>query len=146
MALIKEDSVDDTFDRFVDSRIIINNICSLAAELQSGALLGSRDGSGNQFTDIGRSSERNLVDTRVINESSACGTSACDDIYNTIGKSRLLADLGKEKRGQRCRFCWLKNNGVTCCQGWSNFPRQHEHRKIPRNDLTDDSVWLWRIA
>jgi hypothetical protein len=32
MSLVKEDSIDDTFNGFIDWRIIKNNICSFATE------------------------------------------------------------------------------------------------------------------
>ena len=62
-------------------------------------------------------------------------------MFTTPGRqARLLADFGKGERRERRELRRLQHNGVSRRQRRSNLPRQHQQRKIPRNNLPDNSA------
>ena len=62
---------------------------------------------------------------------------AGDDVDHTIREARLLEQFTKTQRGERRLLGGLQDDGATGREGWAKFPRRHEQRKIPRDDLPD---------
>ena len=58
------------------------------------------------------------------------------DVHHTRWQFDLAANFGKGQRGQRRELRGLKNNRVSGGQRRRDLPRQHQQRKIPRNDLS----------
>src|SRR5947207_1357681 len=67
---------------------------------------------------------------------------AGDDVDDSIRQFRLLKNLGEMHRGDAGGFGGLQDAGVTSRERRRQFPRRHEQRKIPGNDLSSDAKWL----
>ena len=50
---------------------------------------------------------------------------------------KLRCNLGHQQRGGRGGVGWLQHDGVSGGNGRCKFPGSHNHRVIPRSDLTD---------
>ena len=142
MSLVEENSVDDSFDRFIKRSVFKDDICSFTAKFKRcrnpkfcGALR-------NKFSNFGRAGECNLVDIFMRHKCCACGTVPCNDVDNASRKFCLTTDIGKEKCSQRCGLRRLENNSISSRQRWCDFPCQHQQRKIPWNYLCDDAMRL----
>jgi len=51
----------------------------------------------------------------------------------------LLTDLGHQKNSERSILCRLEHNRVARTQRRSDLQRRQQHRRIPRDDRTDDA-------
>src|SRR6218665_3488804 len=58
-----------------------------------------------------------------------------NNVHDTGWQLSLLQYLGKEQRRERGRLGGFEHNGVARSKRWSNLPREHEQREIPRNNL-----------
>src|ERR1700722_10875277 len=67
---------------------------------------------------------------------------AGNDVDDAIGNSRLLNQLAEQKSGERSLFGRLEYHATAGGQGRSEFPRGHQQREIPGNDLADDADGL----
>ncbi len=63
-----------------------------------------------------------------------------DDVDHAGGQPSFLTKLSECERRERSEFGRLQNDRVSRGQRRRNFPRQHEQRKIPRNDLANHST------
>jgi hypothetical protein len=72
----------------------------------------------------------------------AGGAIARDDIHDARRKADFVAKFGESKSGEWRELRGLKHDSISSGERRSNFPRQHQQRKIPRNDLADDSAGL----
>src|SRR6516164_492784 len=64
---------------------------------------------------------------------------AGEDVYYACRQSAGLKMPGEFERGQRRLFRRLQHTGATGGQCGSQFPRGHQERVIPWNDLTSDA-------
>ena len=85
--------------------------------------------------DFGRTRERNLVHVRMIDQRRASGAVAGDNVYYACGQARLLDRSQRRQRGERRELGRLQHHRVAGSEGRRDLPRQHQQRKIPRNDL-----------
>jgi len=76
----------------------------------------------------------------MLHQGFAGGAVPGDDVDDTSGQSRFLAEFGENERCERSKFGGLQNHRVSCRQRGRDFPRQHEKRKIPGNNLADDAA------
>src|SRR2546429_8080290 len=65
---------------------------------------------------------------------------AGDDVHDPGGEADLLADVRKCERRQGSKFRGLQHHRIPRGERGGNLPRQHEQRKIPRDDLTYDAA------
>ena len=65
---------------------------------------------------------------------------AGNDVDHTRGKADFVAQLREGEGGERRKFRGLQNHRVAGGESGRDFPRQHEQRKIPGNDLADDAA------
>ena len=94
----------------------------------------------NRASDFGRTGERDLVHVRMLDQRLAGRAVAGDDVDHAGGQARFLANFREGQRRQRREFRGLQHDGVSGRQCRRNLPRQHQQRKIPRNDLPDDAA------
>ena len=80
---------------------------------------------------------------------SGCLTSASpvdavsrNDVDHSRGQPSFLTEFGEHERGQRSELRWLQHDRVAGGQSRRNLPRQHQQRKIPRDDLPHNSARL----
>src|SRR5580700_10892809 len=76
----------------------------------------------------------------MLNQRFAGQTVAGHNVDHAGWKLNFLADFRKCKRSQWGEFGWLQNDGVSRHQRGCDLPRQHEQRKVPRNDLTHNTA------
>ncbi len=76
----------------------------------------------------------------MIHKRLACCSVAGDDVHDAVREASFLADVRKGESRQRRELRGLQYNGIARGQRWCNLPRQHQQRKIPGNDLPDDSA------
>ena len=87
-------------------------------------------------TYFGRAGECDLVHVRMLYQSVAGGAVAGHDIHDACGKTNLLANFSERQRSQRRKLGGLQNHSVSRRQRRRDFPRQHEQREIPGNNLS----------
>src|ERR1700731_1641960 len=63
-----------------------------------------------------------------------------NDVDDSGGQTSFLAKLSKGERSQRSKFRGLQDHRISGGQSRSNLPRRHEQRKIPGDNLTDNST------
>src|SRR5215472_15643533 len=65
---------------------------------------------------------------------------ASHDVHYALRQPNFLADVRKSERGQRRELCRLQDHGISRGQRRSDFPGEHQERKIPRNNLAYDTA------
>src|SRR6185369_10030211 len=115
----------------------------LAAELERYALEISRSSALDYATDFGRAGERDLVHVAVLGDGRTGGRSEAGDDVDDAGRHvGFEQQLGKTKRRKGRLLRGLEHAGVAACKSRRKFPRSHQQRKIPRDDLSADAVRL----
>ncbi len=61
------------------------------------------------------------------------------DVDNAFGKFRFLENLREAHRGDAGGLGGFDHNGIAAGERGGDFPRSHEQRKVPRDDLADDA-------
>ena len=62
-----------------------------------------------------------------------------DDVDDPVGQTGVLEDLRQVQGGERRRFGGLEDDGIAAGERGRDFPRRHEQRKIPWDDLAADA-------
>ena len=71
---------------------------------------------------------------------------AGDDVHHAFGQFRFLKNLRQPHRREAGGLGGLEHDGVAARERRRDFPRGHQQRKIPRNDLPRDAERLRRFA
>ena len=87
------------------------------------------------LADFGAAGEGDFVDAGMIDDRRAGFACAGDDVHHARRQIGVANDLGELHRRQRRRFGGLEHDGVARRQRRGDFPRRHQQREIPRNDL-----------
>src|SRR5258708_40331507 len=85
--------------------------------------------------------ESNFVDVRMSDQRLAGCAIAGHDVDHAMRKTNLLANLGESQRGKRRELRRLQDDSVSRSQRRSNLPCEHEQRKVPGNDLSNNAAW-----
>ena len=94
----------------------------------------------DQLADFGRSREGDLVDVGMRSQRSSCRLAiAGDDVDHAFGESGFHDQFAQTQRGERSLLRRLQHDGAAGGQRRTKFPRGHQQREVPRNDLADDS-------
>src|SRR5439155_16891350 len=101
LALIEPYRVDQAFDRGVEIRIVEHDERRLAAQFQRQLLAAAGGRFADDAADFGRTREGQLVDARMVDDGFAHAAVAGDDVDHAGRHAGLLADLGKQQRGER---------------------------------------------
>ena len=99
-------------------------------------------GAANDAADFGRAGEGDLVHVGMVNKRGTGAAITGDDIHHPRRQADAGADFGEQQRGERGQFGGLQHHRVAHGNGGGDFPRQHQQRKIPRDDLADDAERL----
>ena len=97
----------------------------------------------DQSADLGGSGEGDLVNTGVSRE--CCPgrfAKARDDVHHARRQAGLLQNLAQAQRGERRLFRHLQYHRAAGGEGRSQFPRRHQQRKVPGDDLSHDADGL----
>ncbi len=140
LPLIEPDAVDQAFDGAVEIGVFENDEGRFAAQFERKSLVAGGGGFANRAANFGGSGERDLVDVGMCDERFAGRAVAGDDVHDAGGRSDFLANVREGQRGERSEFRGLQDDGISGGKRRRDFPRQHEQRKIPRNDLADDAA------
>ena len=140
--MVEVDTVHDALDGLINGSVVVDDVGSLAAELESELLLGASDRPMNGLPHLGRAGEGNLVHVRVFDEHAPCLAGTGDDVDDARRESGLLTDVGKRESGEWRRFRGLEHHRVAAGQGGGDFPGKHQQREVPRNHLRGDAERL----
>src|SRR5258708_6249316 len=135
LPLVEPDAVDQALHGAVQIGVFKNNERRFSTKFEGKLFVALRCSFANGAAHFRRTREGNLVDVGVFHERFACRAISGDDVHDAGGQSGFLANLGESERRQRRKFRGLQHDGVSGGERGSNLPRQHEQRKIPRNDL-----------
>ena len=97
-------------------------------------------GADNDFSNFGRAGERDLV--HIVVRGQSCTRSfaeAGDDVDDAFRNSSVEKNFAEAKSGERRLFGGFEDDAISSGERRREFPRGHEQRKIPRNDLADDA-------
>ncbi len=139
LALVEPDGVDDAFHRAVEIGVLEHDERRFAAKLKRQFLARARRRLADQPADFGRSGEGDLVDAGMRHQGLARSAVARHDIDDAGRQARIAADFGEGQRGQRREFGGLQDDRIAGGQRRSDFPRQHQQREIPWDDLAADA-------
>src|SRR5690606_12060421 len=90
----------------------------------------------NEFPDSSTSGKGHFVDVVVVDQRGSGFSCSGDDVDDAFRKSGFLENLGEFKCCERARFGWFKHDGIPSSQCRSDFPRGHQQREVPRNNLS----------
>src|SRR5580698_7339965 len=76
----------------------------------------------------------------MLHQSFAGRAVSSDDVDDSGWQSSFLAKFSESKRSQRSEFRRLQHHGVPGSQCRSDFPRRHQQRKIPGDDLANNTT------
>ena len=89
--------------------------------------------------DFGGAGEGQFVQVRVVKEPlTGFGAFAGDDVQYALRKY-ILDETGEFHEGEGCVGRWFNDDGVSGCQGRSQFPACHGEGEVPGNDLAYDT-------
>ena len=88
--------------------------------------MSSRDLSLDCLAHRGATGECHLVDIGMLNKHPTGLAGTGNNIDDTWGQVRLLANFCEEKSSEGSRFSWFEHHGIPSCQGGSNLPRKHK--------------------
>ena len=97
----------------------------------------------DELADLGRSGEGDLVDIRMLGQRRArCLAEAGDDVDHAGGDAGLEDQLAEAQRRERRLLGGLEHDGAARRQGRRQLPGRHHQRKVPGDDLADDTDGL----
>ena len=137
--IVFEDAdLDSAVEGLVDRSVVEHDVGGLAAQLEGHLLVGAGDHLGDRAPDIGRAGEGHLVDVVVGHQRPAGLAGAGHDVDDTGGQGGLLHDLGEEQCRERSELRRFDDDRASRRERGRDFPREHEQREVPRDDLPDD--------
>src|SRR6185503_14900051 len=139
LALVEPDRVHDALDHAVEIRVVVDDEWTLTAKLQTQLLAGARRRATDDASDFGGSGEGDLVDVIVLHERLSGLAVPGDDVEHSSRQPDALGHLREKERRHWREFRGLEHHGASGSERGSHLPRQHEKRKVPRNDLTHDT-------
>src|SRR6185503_3459855 len=140
---VEEDRARGAADDGLDVRIGQHNDRRLAAELERHTLQGVGRGFVDCLSDERGAGERDLVDTRMSHEGGADVLAVAGQNVDDAGrKARLDDQVAEPQRGERRLLGRFQDAGAAGRERGAELPRRHHERKIPRNDLCDDTDGL----
>lgn len=138
--MVEEDAKVDPGDGVVDVGVLEDDVGRLATELEGDLLqVGGGGGLEDLATDDGGAGESDLVDVHVGGEGGTGDLAKTrNDVDDTGGEAGLLDQAGGDEATKRSLLGGLHDDGVTASNGWTDLPRPHEKREVPRDNLTAD--------
>src|SRR2546430_5528905 len=139
LPLIEPDRVDDTLDHAVEVRVIVHDEGTLAPELETKLLAGPRGRAPNGASDLRGTGKRDLVDVSMIDNQLTGIAITGKNIQNSRWQPDVGGKLGEQQGREGGELCRLDHDRASGGQCRSNLPREHEQRKVPRDDLPNDT-------
>jgi hypothetical protein len=139
VALVEVDAVHDALDRLVERAVVEDDVGGLPAQLERVRDAAAGELALDRLPDLGRAGEGDLVDPGVLDELRACRAVAGDDVDRAGRQLGLAAHVGEDEGRERRRLGRLQDDRVAAGERRRHLPRQHEQRKVPRDDLGGDA-------
>ncbi len=127
-------------------RVVEDDVGGLPAELQGQRLVRPCDCAADLLADLGRASERHLVDIRVLDEREPDLAWPGDDVHHARRQVCLAAHVREEECCQRGGAGGLQHDRVAGGQCRGDLPGQHQQREVPGDDLRRDTKRPGRAA
>ena len=138
--MIDEDAEESAVDGGFEIRVGEKDVGRLAAEFESDALHGVRGLLDDDLADGGAAGESDFVDVGMLDERSAAGLAETGDDVDDARRQAAVGEMFREfKGGERSLLGRLEDAGTTGGQRWRQFPRGHQQRIIPRDDLSGNA-------
>ena len=143
-ALIDEDAEERAVDGGFEIGVGKENVRRLAAEFERDALHRVGGLLDDDLAHGGAAGECDLVDVGMLHERGAAGLA---ETGNNVDHARRQAAVGemfrKFERGERRLLRGLKHAGASGGQRRRQFPRRHQQRIVPRNNLSGNADRLF---
>ena len=144
LAVVEEDRVGGALNGAFQVRDILEDDRGrLSAQFQGHFLQVSLRRVDDELADLGRAREGDLVHARMARERRACRFAETgDDIQHAFRHAGLHGEFAEEQRRERRLLGGLEDDGIAGGQRGSQFPRGHQQRKVPWDDLADHAQGL----
>ena len=144
LTLVVEDAERRAVDGGDKVGIGEHDVRTLATEFEMHLLEGVGGLPGHPLANVAAAGERDLCDTRVLDDALPRGGSITrDDVHDAGREADLVHKLSDAKGAHRSQLSGLHDHGIARSQCRAHLPAAEHHRKIPRDDLADDAKWLW---
>src|SRR4051812_44484583 len=139
LALVEVDPVDDALDGLVEWRVVEDDVRRLAPELEGQRLVGAGDALRDALADLRRPGEGDLVDALMGDQRHPGLTGSRDDVDDPGWQVGLAADIGEQESAEGRGRGGLEDDSVAGGERRGDLPREHQKRKVPRDDLRGDA-------
>ena len=138
MSRIAESSPNSGTRSKLKVRVFENDHRVLSAKLEDDRCHIWRSGSQDPFPGCDRSSEHDLVGSRVDKRRSGFAPTG-NDLDNVSWEACFFEDLTDLQADKRREFRWLDHNGISCHQRHNGFAKRDRKRIVPCGDDADDT-------
>jgi hypothetical protein len=139
LALVEPDGIDQPLDGAVDIGIVKDDVGGFPAQFQGQGFAHACGLFADAAAHGGRSGEGDFRRAGMGHDRLARAAIAGDDVDDAFRQSGLLADLAEEEGREGGVFGGFQNHRVARSQRRRDFPRQHQEREVPRDDLPADA-------
>lgn len=138
LAVVEEDAKVHPGDGVVDIRVVEDDVRALAAQLQGDLLQVRSRGRLHDLTaHDGAAGEGDLVDIHVRGDGRTGDlTEPGENVDDARWETGLFDKIAHVESGEGRLLGGLENDGVAAGDGGADFPRPHEEREVPWDDLT----------
>ena len=143
-ALIDEDAEERAVDGGFEISIGEEDVGRLAAEFERDALHRIGGLFDDDLADGSAAGERDLVDVGMLHERSAAGFAEAGDDVDDARRQAAVGKMFREfERGERSLLGGFEDAGAAGGDRGREFPRGHQQRIVPRNDLPGNADRLF---
>ena len=139
-ALVDEHAEERTVDCRFEIGIGKEDVGRFSTQLQSDSLHRVSRLLHDDLADGSAARERDLINIRVLHDWRAAGLpKAGDDVHDTFRQPDFLEPLRHLQRCERSLLRWLEDARTSSGERWSQFPRRHQQRIVPGNNLSGNA-------
>jgi hypothetical protein len=143
-ALIDEDAEERAVDGGFEIRVGKEDVGRFAAEFEGDALYRVSGLLDDDLADGGAAGEGDLVDVGMLDEWSAAGFSEAGDDVDHARRQTAVGEIVCEfESSKRSLLGGLEDAGAAGGDGRREFPRGHQQRIVPGNNLSGDADRLF---
>ena len=139
LPLVKENTEADALNRLFPRRILEVDVRGFAAELERRGDQAIRRRLCDVVADLGGAGEGEFFQPFVLEDVVARrGAAPGDEVEHACGQE-VFDDVREGEHAERGLARGLKYDAVARGKRGGEFPRRHEEREVPRDDLSDDA-------
>ena len=140
LAVVEENGAGGAGNGGFDIGIFQHDVGRFPAQFQGNFFQIAGSGLQDQLANFRGTCEGDFIDVRMGRQGSArCLSVARHDIHDAVGNAGFLNQFAEQKSGEGRLFRGLQHDGAAGRESRAKFPGRHQQRKIPGNDLSDDS-------